>query len=200
MDCAATRTPEEREFLRLKGLDMAFGYIQMARRRPRPEEIANMALTDWGPGNIFNGVVDQLGLIWEEVDDKIVYHKNPERELEKEQALGQYRCASKEPAFKKSPDLLDMSLDALLNELESWHKIGGFDERYDSDRVEALVWMLCFRIASVMEEDHCDLLEMAAYAIAHQHKTHPTAIPEWKDWGMAMCDRVLGSIYTKPSF
>ena len=75
MDCTATRTPEEREFLRLKGIDMAFGYIQMARRRPRPEEIADMALTDWGLGNIFNGVVDQLGLIWEEVDGNIVYRK-----------------------------------------------------------------------------------------------------------------------------
>lgn len=194
MDCAATRTPEEREFLRLKGLDMAFGYIEMARRRPRPEEIADMALTDWGQGNIFNGVVDQLGLIWDEVDGKIVYRKNPQRELEKEQALGRYRCASKEPPFIKHPDLRDMSLELLLNELESWHKIGGFDERYDSYRVEALAWMLCYRIASVMEEDHCILLEMAAYATAYRRKTDPMASPEWKDCGMALCDRVLGAI------
>ncbi|KAI9129433.1 hypothetical protein [Acaryochloris sp. CCMEE 5410] len=198
MDCAATRTPEEREFLRMKGRDMAFGYIQMARHRPRPEEIANMALADWGQGNIFNGVVDQLGLIWEDVDGKIIYRKNLQRELEKEQALDRYRCASKEPPFTKYPDLLDMSLELLLNELESWHKIGGLDERYDSCRVEALVWMLCYHIASVMEEDHCILLEMAAYAIAYRRKTDPTASPEWKDCGMAMCDRVLGSIYTKP--
>ena len=53
MDCAATRTPEEREFLRLKGLDMAFGYIQMARRQPRPEEIAGMAMCDRVLGAIF---------------------------------------------------------------------------------------------------------------------------------------------------
>ena len=87
MDCAATRTPEEREFLRLKSFDMAFGYIQMARRRPRPEEIANMALADWGQGNIFNGVVDQLGLIWEDVDGKIIYRKNPSESWKKSKPL-----------------------------------------------------------------------------------------------------------------
>ncbi|NJM68324.1 MAG: hypothetical protein HC851_22990 [Acaryochloris sp. RU_4_1] len=193
----ATTALKDREFLRLKGKDMAFGYIRMAHRRPSPEEIADMALVDWGPGHIFNGVVDQLGLIWEEFDDCIVYRKNPQRELEKEKALEGYRCASKEPPFIDSPDLLDMSVDVLLRELEYWHEIGGEYDDYDSDRVEALVWMLCYRIASVMKEDHCDLLEMAAYAIAYQHKSHPTAIPEWKDSGMAMCDRVLAVVYTE---
>jgi hypothetical protein len=190
-----TSTQTDKELLLLRDKYIAFGYVMRARKQPSAEEIADMALVDWGLGDVFDFVVEQLGLVWEEVDGHILCQKNPQHEIEQAKAREQYRCLSLVPPFEESPELLDKSLDELLDELKSCQEVYGIDGQYDPTRVEALLWAMCYRIASVMREDHCDLLERAAYAIAYQHKTHPTAVPEWKDAGMKMCDRVLGVIY-----
>jgi hypothetical protein len=190
-----TATQADKELLLLRDKYMAFGYVMKARKQPSAEEIADMALIDWGLGNVFSFVVEQLGLTWEDIDGHIVYKKNPQREIEQAKAREQYKCISLAPPFEENPDLLEKSLDELLGELKSCHDVYGIDGEHDPTRIEALLWAMCYRIASVMREDHCDLLEGAAYAIAYQHKTHPTAIPEWKDAGLKMCDRVLDAIY-----
>lgn len=179
----------------LRNKFMADGYIRMAKRRPSKEEIADMALSDWGLGSIFDLVVEQLGLVWEDVEGSIVYKNNPQRDLEKSKALEQYKCASFAPPFEENPDLLNKSLDELLDELKSCQEVYGIDGEHDPIKIQALLWTMCYQIASVMKEDHCDLLQEAAYAIAYQHKTHPTAVLEWKDAGMKMCDRVLNAIH-----
>ena len=174
---------------------IAFGYVMKAKSLPTKEEIANMALKDWGQGDVFKAVVNQLGLVAIEVDGCIVYQKNPLRELEKQESLERYKCASSKPNFERNPDLQHKSMDDLLRELKLCHEVYGVDGKHDSARIEDVLWMLCYRIASVMQEDHCDLIAAVALAIAYQHKVHPTAGIDWKDEGLKMCERVLEISY-----
>ena len=194
MTITTVLTDQELELFRDKYI--AFGYLRKAKSPPRKEEIANMALEDWGQGDVFEAVVDQLGLVAKEVDGCLVYQKNPLKELEKLESLERYKCASSKPNFERNPDLQHKSMDELLRELKLCHDVYGVDGEHDPDRIEDVLWMLCYRIASVIQEDHCDLIAAAALAIAYQHKVHPTAGLEWKDAGLEMCERVLEIIYS----
>jgi hypothetical protein len=193
MTITTALTDQELKLFRDKYI--AFGYVMKAKSLPRKEEIANMALEDWGQGDVFKAVVNQLGLVSKEVDGCIVYQKNPLKELEKPGSLEHYKCASSKPSFERNPDLRNKSMDDLLRELKLCHEVYGVDGEHDPDRIEDVLWMLCYRIASVMQEDHCDLIAAVALAIAYQHKVHPTARLEWKDAGWKMCERVLEIIY-----
>jgi hypothetical protein len=91
-------------------------------------------------------------------------------------------------------ELLSKPLDEILEEIKAMHD-GWGDDGYDPDRCDALLWVICYRVASVMSEEHCCLIEQAARAIAYYRQNHPDACPEWKKWGAEMQRRTLKAIY-----
>ena len=188
---------DNQEFLAILNKGIGVGFVQAATKRPQDEAIAREVFRVYGEGEILDSALKQLELKMTQ-DDPPTFYRDPEWEAKKRERLGKWYSYDK-LKFEDYPEFHHLATDKLIEHLKTQVHLLEFDGMGDPDQVDAILSLICQRIASAMEEDHCRFLEQAVRAVGHHSTAHPTACVEWRQCNVEMCDRVLKSVYRSTS-
>ena len=185
------------EFLKILNKGIGVGFVQAATKRPQGEAIAKEVLRIFGEGEILDSALKQLELKMTPGDSPTFY-KDPEMEAFRRESLGKWYSYDK-LKLEDYPEFHNLATDELIERLKTQVHLLGFDGMGDPDKVDAILSLICKRVALAMEEDHCRFLEQAVRAVGHHSTTHPTACVQWRQCNVEMCDRVLKAVYRSTS-